>query len=675
MKKIDLHIHTVSSDLDAAFDFSLDRLLRYIFEARLDCIAITNHNLFRKKQFNEISEAVDIPCYAGIEIDIENAQILLYSDGIDVDDFETRCEKVESHFEKHSRALTFDELKEIFGDLSSYLIIPHYDKKPSIRPETLEKFGGTITAGEVSSPKKFVYCIKDEVKLVPVYFSDCRISKQLSKTPTRQTFIDCGQVTFGALRNCLADKTKVALSPEDGNSLFQAFDDGQMLSTGLNVVLGERSSGKSHTLRRLVDAFDHVKFIEQFSIVSRNDEEDKRKFNEHLSRGNSLHSRDYLTSLNGVVDDMLDVDILEDERKVDEYLETLFKFANEVDKRDAFSSAVLFQEQLFDELEQKGLDDLIASTKNLIRNEEFRGVIERHLQRDQLVSLYLELMTLFKARDFEQRKKSWVNDLVREVKEKLQFRSATPSVSEVDLYQTALNQRKVAKFKKIVEKARQEREISRKSLRGFDVVASVGPFRGAGELKAVSKSQVGFSEAFKSYDDPYVFLQALKAIDERVPAADYHKYFVNIEYRILNKDGLPASGGQRSEFFLLQEISDAQNYDILLIDEPESSFDNLFLKNEVNAIIKSLSQTMPVVVVTHNNTVGASVRPDYVLCTTRELIDDKPTWRIYSGYPTSPKLYAVDGSSISTRDTLLQALEAGKDAYYERKSGYENIKD
>ena len=375
MKKIDLHIHTVSSDLDAAFDFSLDRLLSYIFEARLDCIAITNHNLFRKKQFNEITEAVDIPCYAGIEIDIENAQILLYSDGIDVDDFETRCEKVESHFEKHSRALTFDELKEIFGDLSNYLIIPHYDKKPSIRTETLEKFGGTITAGEVSSPKKFVYCIKDDDKLVPVYFSDCRISEQLHKTPTRQTFIDCGQVTSGALRNCLADKTKVALSPEDGNSLFQAFDDGQMLSTGLNVVLGERSSGKSHTLRRLVAAFDHVKFIEQFSIVSRNDEEDKRKFNEHLSRGNSLHSRDYLTSLNGVVDDMLDVDILVDERKVDEYLETLFKFANDVDKRDSFSSAVLFQEQLFDELEQKGLDDLISSTKNLIRNEEFSDVM------------------------------------------------------------------------------------------------------------------------------------------------------------------------------------------------------------------------------------------------------------------------------------------------------------
>lgn len=282
-------------------------------------------------------------------------------------------------------------------------------------------------------------------------------------------------------------------------------------------------------------------------------------------------------------------------------------------------------------------------------------------------------MHLYKQRDFELRKKQWVNELVREIKGKLQIRSATPSISEVDLYQTAMNRKKVFKFKSIVEAARREREISRKPLRGFDVVASVGPFNGAGELKAVSKSQVAFSDAFKSYRDPYAFLQALKQIDDRVPQTDYHRYFVNIDYKILNKDGFPASGGQRSEFFLLQEIANAQNYDVLLIDEPESSFDNLFLKNEVNAIIKALSRTMPVVVVTHNNTVGASIRPDYILCTAKELVDGKANWRIYSGYPSSPRLYAVDGSSIDTRDTFLDALEAGKDAYDERKAGYENI--
>lgn len=35
------------------------------------------------------------------------------------------------------------------------------------------------------------------------------------------------------------------------------------------------------------------------------------------------------------------------------------------------------------------------------------------------------------------------------------------------------------------------------------------------------------------------------------------------------------SGGESAEFNLLQTIEDARNYDMLLIDEPESSFDNI----------------------------------------------------------------------------------------------------
>ncbi|REM39386.1 phosphotransferase, partial [Mycobacterium tuberculosis] len=107
------------------------------------------------------------------------------------------------------------------------------------------------------------------------------------------------------------------------------------------------------------------------------------------------------------------------------------------------------------------------------------------------------------------------------------------------------------------------------------------------------------------YGSAYDYLRELKQ-NESLPSADLYKLFTKISYRILNKDGYEVSGGERSEFRLLQEIADAQNYDLLLIDEPESSFDNLFLKGEVNQMLKSISETMPVIVVTHNNTVGAS---------------------------------------------------------------------
>ena len=56
MKKIDLHIHTISTVSDHAFDFSMNALLQYVNTAKLDAIAITNHNIFDVEQFEQITK-------------------------------------------------------------------------------------------------------------------------------------------------------------------------------------------------------------------------------------------------------------------------------------------------------------------------------------------------------------------------------------------------------------------------------------------------------------------------------------------------------------------------------------------------------------------------------------------------------------------------------------------
>ena len=59
MKKIDLHIHTVSTPSDSSFDFSIDALAQYVEKCGLDAIAITNHNCFDSDQFRQIQERLD----------------------------------------------------------------------------------------------------------------------------------------------------------------------------------------------------------------------------------------------------------------------------------------------------------------------------------------------------------------------------------------------------------------------------------------------------------------------------------------------------------------------------------------------------------------------------------------------------------------------------------------
>ena len=57
---------------------------------------------------------------------------------------------------------------------------------------------------------------------------------------------------------------------------------------------------------------------------------------------------------------------------------------------------------------------------------------------------------------------------------------------------------------------------------------------------------------------------------------------------------------------------------------------------------------------THNNTIGASVKPDYILYT-RKVVSEtgEVTYQIFSGFPTSAILTELGGEVINKHDVLL----------------------
>ncbi|MET3460220.1 PHP domain-containing protein [Variovorax atrisoli] len=671
MKKIDLHIHTVQTMSDRAFKFSLETFSRYVTEARLDAVAVTNHDIFDGAQFRVIQQALDTVVFPGIEVNVEKGHVLIIARPSDLEEFEPKANLVSKRIAKIGDSMSVEELIAIFGGLQNYLVVPHYDKGPEIAGEALKKLKSYISAGEVDSAKKFVRNIKDPAKLTPVLFSDSRMMENLIKLPTRQTFVDCGTVTLEALKSCFQDKAKVALSERDGNKLWQVFDDGQKLSTGLNVLIGARSTGKTHTLSQISNIIKNVKYIEQFSLVQQNE---ANEFKSSVERRRSAFVDDYLTDLKRVVDEVVKIDLAANERKIVTYLETLLKSADEADRRDAFSKSTLFDEVDFPIGNATTLQSLIEAVRHVIENIEYRSVIEKHVDLNALKRLACELIEVLRAKVLEAKKKRAVNELVREVKQVLKMRTAAVQVQDVDFYAAAMDEKRVAKFSEIIHHLKKDAVIFQETVQGFKIEARKNAYAGAGEIKAASGTKSAFSEAFRKYDNPYNYLRELMQIDA-LPSADYCKLFARISYRILNRDGHEVSGGERSEFRLLQEIADAQNYDLLLIDEPESSFDNLFLKGEVNQLLKSISQTMPVVVVTHNNTVGASVGADYILYSTKESESGMPRYRLFAGYPTDKQLVSVDGKTINSHETLMNSLEAGVDAYEIRRSGYEAIKN
>ena len=361
---------------------------------------------------------------------------------------------------------------------------------------------------------------------------------------------------------------------------------------------------------------------------------------------------------------------------LEDYLSSLIKYAKEQDRVDSFAKCKIFSETLYSKRKMDGIDDLISSVEKLISAREYREIIDKHVSIESLKTLHQELVRKAIQEKQKALKEEWVNLVVKKVKSALKIRSSSNEVGDIDLYDIQMNRKKIEIFSSLVSAIKQDSVIKEYEKGGFKVRVRKTKFNGAGELKKFSgKTNVHFSEIYEDYiSSPYRYLQGLISMNG-IPETDYYKYFVNIEYEILNKYGAQISGGERAEFKLLNEIDDANTYDILLIDEPESSFDNLFLKDKVNTLIKDISLNMPVILVTHNNTVGASIKPDYLIYTKRVIKDEEAIYERYCGLPSSKDLCSYDGKRIRNFDVMLDCLEAGKVTYEERRRDYEVLDD
>jgi len=672
MKKIDLHTHTVSTVSDYYFDFDLSKVKEYVDKLKIDALAITNHNVFDMNQYNLIKNSLTIPVFPGIEIDLEGGHILLITDTdeFEVSNFDVKCKHVTALIKTKDDNITLAQFNSIFTDQSKYILIPHHDKSPEIKHATITALNPHITSGEVGSVAKFKRMFKELNGLTPVLFSDMRFRADLKDFPTRHTFVDLKEISLAGIKSCLADKSKISLTKDSGNDFFQATDDGLELSTGLNIILGERSSGKTVTLDKIASSSGNTKYIKQFSLL----QNDEATFNRTNDSRLSIIYNNYLNELKSVIEDVVQIDVKQNHLNVVNYLDSLKKFATENEKKDLFSKCTLFSEDVFSIDDLENLDKVIESATTLIENKEYQDIISKYITTANLKKLLLELIekAIFSKKENEE--KIWLNSIIKDIKRELGIKTTNSIIEEIDFYKIALDEIKVRKFVEVVNELKTERQINREELGKFSIVTSTYRISGASDLKDIAHDKKAYSPAFSNYNNPYEYLLKLK--ETGVEEAGLYKFFVKIESETLNKDGFKVSGGERSEFNLIHEIKDATKYDILLIDEPESSFDNLFLKKEINTLIKNISELMPVVVVTHNSTVGASIKPNYVAITQKSLENREFVYRVFTGYPSDKKLTCLDGNKIKNYDSILNCLEAGIDAYTERKTQtYEILKD
>ena len=684
MKKIDFHIHTVPANgQEASFDFNLDKFQEYTNDLSIDAVAVTNHNLFNLEQFQKISDNLqNVAVFPGIEIDFEDGHLLLIGENENLEDFSSKCKSIQNEFDS-ARKITIDKLKEVFSDLNKYLLIPHYGKKPKVHQSAIDSLKDHIFTGEVQSPKKFHRTIKEGDSLTPVVFSDARISADLDikKCQSRHTYINTNSnpLTLSAIKTALRDKNKVFLSNTGKHGFFQVFNDGQELSSGLNIVVGGRSSGKTYLLNKLRDVFDieekSIKYIKQFDLVR----DDEKKFNERVEKDKSAIREEYLKEFREVVENATKVDRRATKHKLEKYVETLLDFASSEKLQDEFSKAKLFKENIYQvrRTKEDELKSLLNALMLLLKNNTHKSTINKYISENNLQNLFNDLGEKYKQLLENRLKKEWINELVQEIRQELESKTSSPTIddNDIDFYRIKLERERVRRFNAVASAIKKETEIKETEVFGkFKIRAVASPYTGAQGLHDESGKQVSFSNAFKKYKSPIFFLEDLKDI-EGLEKSELYRYFCKVSYQVLNEYDKKVSGGEMAEFNLLRVLQDARQYEMLLVDEPESSFDNLFLRKNVNKEIKDISKEMPVIVVTHNNTVGMLMEPDYVLYTQRKIVSGKDEYKVFSGSPGDKEFKTANaGESIESYDTLLDTLEAGQEAYTARKGLYNSFK-
>lgn len=677
MKKIDLHIHTKATNKDSSFIFSLEKLREYVKTKKIDAIAITNHNCFDASQFKIIQENMDCIVFPGVEIDIESGHLLLIGrSDTDLIDFANKCKQLEYLNSNVESSISYLEFIRVFTDLSKYLLIPHYKKDPAISEEIIGMFGSNIFTGEVSNPKKFTIQLKSENRLVPVMFSDARISEGLKNFPLKQTFVQIEDININSLKYALKDKTKVSLT-EDYSSLFQILNDGTRASDGLNLIFGKRSSGKTYTLKKIFESFSNTKHITQFSLLEPDEKKAEKDFKDKINLKQSNTSEEYLEDFRTVVNDVINIDIDVNYKKVDDYLTSLKSFASHTYEVDIYSKASIYNETNFNVVIDTELDEIAKSVLKLLETTKHKLLIQKFIGDDELINLYIELAKMIDYQNYDLMLKEQVNILIVDLKRSLQSKSSVPQIEDCDFVEIYMDNIKIEKFNCIASNIKSDKSIYSEKMYGYTVETKSRAINSATELKELSGKKSGeFLVQMGLYDKPYIYLKNLSA-KIGIPNSEAYKYFCIIDYKVKNVYGYEVSGGERAEFNLISELKDSFKYDMVLIDEPESSFDNIFLKNNVNQIIKDLSKKLPVFVVTHSSTVGASINPDYILYTERriDLSTMKVDFKLYGGHASDKKLKSVAGGEVDNYTILVNSLEAGEEAYKERGVIYENIKN
>ena len=705
--KVDFHCHTknVKQGENEKRNIDSKKFVEKINDANVKIVAITNHNDFDKKQYEEfIKEANEsFQIWPGIELDIKDdeteAHLIIISNPSCLNEFEISVNNIVGDNEKGTFIANIEDVLNEFNN-KDVIYIGHYvGKKKMLSPKMIELIENSIEEKyrlflepsnyktlSVMSDNGFRAIMGSDVQDWDNY-SSINLPELKLEVDSFNKFLLLAKKDVTTINTLLQKKEKkdidISIKLKNKKIINQKIP----IYNDINIIFGLKGTGKSCIIDGLCEKY--IKDGIDCSIYRAKDVDDTIKEMQNINDNEKFEVEFQLNILSEFIEK---ISKWKDNNPTSlknyiEYIET--KDNNKNKKKLGITKLKPIKNNSIEKCDEylekrRVIEDIIKRYEYYNLCEYLQGNDKNILEaiNDKIYTKYnaLTMEEYIKYKSIE-----ISNNCIMKIKEKADLLSSSKSVPNgTGFFEFAKNRltlkndtnnilELLRKTKKSEEdkigNLDEDKEIFlRKEYKtffdnesGFKFGQTVTTLKNVLKiLKNINKNSLeDVNEHIKSFN------QEVKA--NNIQATDFigiKKYFINSK-----GEAYEPSDGER--IMLILDRALFEDKEVYILDEPERSLGNNFINDVVLPRINELAKLKKTIIIaTHNANIAVRTLPFVSIL--KEYT--KGEYKTYIGNPFVNKLVNQDNETDfkSWKDESIRVLEGGNEAFYDREDVYES---
>lgn len=720
--RIDLHCHTKKAKSgDSGREVNFEKFYAKIKEAKVKVVAITNHNIFDSKQYEEFKEKAEgVLVLPGIELDVVGnksgrdnpCHIIVIVGPEDTNVFSNLIDSI-CTVSPDEFSISIEEFCSKFGSLKNAIITCHYKKSREITKEDFEYLKQHIDSTNVallepSNARKAGIVIKAE-KEGSWFGSDNHDWDYYPNEKDKEKSLpECAfNITnYNALLSLLKNNQDAVLlktflnqkGPEKVNiNLFGDLKFDVELYKNVNIVFGGKATGKTEILK---DIENH--YLKQGKTISTFYIEDKKENLDSLL--------DYVPNENDLKEfrnkscdsefELLQNWLWKELPSIDQFFIAKKNEAALAVKRKAKILEAKFNGILDDTIHKEKLkkynaiqtkvDEVLSIDKEQYLNSDDVDQLDKLLNKlkDKSREIYLKAFAEYHAKKFEKYTIEFIGNkitnfqgavkapstygLIKVYEDKIRLEKALKKIVESAEYASSLNDYKVGElpakgvvfrvtkigFKPVSESV--HKEFKRIQLRKECKES---------DLKNLLK-KIGTIEKSKKTSNYLAKVSELTKYinDKKISDLAFFINYINTYKNDFDNDFKPSNG--EASILLVDRAINNHNADVIILDEPDSGMGADYINDVlIKGILEQAANNKTIVISTHDPNLVVRTHP--YQCIYREEYEARK-YKTYIGSSFEEYLINVDDNNEKKRwsATCIEKCEGGQEAILERERTY-----